>query len=201
MSMGSRWSTVFLARATSNYQRTYHQPSLSIDIFHLSILSRQTRTKMASFTTPRYLLLTILALAVCMIPLSAAQTGPQAALIPPCVVRCSLSRSLSFSSASKWIKISISLLIITERDKQKTCDPPAIASVNYTLENQYCHCVRQDGILSNISACAEKGCEEPEKDLFGTLPLVSYHWWLGKKTDQSLSNGCSPVEPLLDRMI
>jgi hypothetical protein len=27
--MGSRWSTVFLARATSTYQRTDHQPSLS----------------------------------------------------------------------------------------------------------------------------------------------------------------------------
>jgi hypothetical protein len=53
--------------------------------------------------------------------------------------------------------------------KQKTCDPPAIASVNCTLEDQYCHCDRQDGILTNISACAEKSCEEPEKDLFGML--------------------------------
>ncbi|KAM0715603.1 hypothetical protein Q7P37_009101 [Cladosporium fusiforme] len=47
----------------------------------------------------------------------------------------------------------------------KECDPAAIASVNCTNEDQHCHCVRQDGILANITACADHSCKDPEKDI------------------------------------
>ena len=53
--------------------------------------------------------------------------------------------------------------------EQKSCDPPATASVNCTDEDQYCHCIRQEGILSNISACANAGCENASRDIYGVL--------------------------------
>jgi hypothetical protein len=55
--------------------------------------------------------------------------------------------------------------------EQKNCDPPAIASVNCTNDDQYCHCIRQGGILSNISACANAECENPSRDIYG----LSFH--------------------------
>ncbi|KAH9809508.1 hypothetical protein Tdes44962_MAKER06115 [Teratosphaeria destructans] len=48
----------------------------------------------------------------------------------------------------------------------KTCDPPAIASVNCTNADQYCHCVRQNGILTNITACADVTCQNPSASIF-----------------------------------
>ncbi|KAF2771712.1 hypothetical protein EJ03DRAFT_334641 [Teratosphaeria nubilosa] len=48
----------------------------------------------------------------------------------------------------------------------KTCDPPAIASVNCTNADQYCHCVRQNGILTNITACADVTCENPSASIY-----------------------------------
>ncbi|KAF2162263.1 hypothetical protein M409DRAFT_27266 [Zasmidium cellare ATCC 36951] len=48
----------------------------------------------------------------------------------------------------------------------KTCDPPAIASVNCTNADQYCHCVRQTEIISNISACADGECMNPSASLY-----------------------------------
>jgi hypothetical protein len=134
-----------------------------------------------------------------MIAFAAAQTGPQAALIPPCVVCLLLlllllllltttSAGTTVDSNSKSSKT----LTFIRHGEQKTCDPPAIASVNCTLEDQYCHCDRQDGILTNISACAEKSCEEPEKDLFGMLSsAVSL-----EKKIHILLNGCPLLESL-----
>jgi hypothetical protein len=58
-------------------------------------------------------------------------------------------------------------------NKKKGCDPAAIASVNCTNADQYCHCVRQDGILSNISACANAECESPSRDIYGQLTHCS----------------------------
>lgn len=75
---------------------------------------------------PRFpLLITILATALCMIPLTAAQSGPQAALIPPCVV----SRS-SRSSPSRVV------LILKIRVPKTNC---------YCIENlrPSSHCLRQ----------------------------------------------------------
>ena len=70
---------------------------------------------------------------------------------------------------------------ITDHD-QKSCDPAAIASVNCTSEDQYCHCVRQDGILNNISACANAECENASRDIFGMLScyiaVVTVGSWL-----------------------
>lgn len=101
--------------------------------------------------------------------LSLAQTGPQAALIPACVVRSSPLRAVDI------------ICMITDHE-QKSCDPPAIASVNCTNEDQYCHCVRQDGILSNISACANAECESPSRDIYGLLfhniAVVMVDLWL-----------------------
>ncbi|KAK0362540.1 hypothetical protein LTR57_012181 [Friedmanniomyces endolithicus] len=51
-----------------------------------------------------------------------------------------------------------------------SCDPAAIASVNCTNADQYCHCVRQTGILSNITACADKTCSNPSADVYGMNP-------------------------------
>lgn len=66
--------------------------------------------------------------------------------------------------------------------EQKECDPSAIASVNCTNEDQYCHCVRQDGILNNISACASVACENASLDIFGSLSryiaVVTVGSWL-----------------------
>jgi hypothetical protein len=66
--------------------------------------------------------------------------------------------------------------------EQKSCDPAAIASVNCTNEDQYCHCVRQDGILRNISACANAECESPSRDIYGLLfhgiTVVMVKLWL-----------------------
>ena len=59
-----------------------------------------------------------------------------------------------------------SIRMITDHD-QKGCDPGAIASVNCTIEDQYCHCVRQEGILSNISACANAECENASREIYG----------------------------------
>jgi hypothetical protein len=153
---------------------------------------------MSTTTAPRSLLLTTLATTICMIAFAAAQTGPQAALIPPCVVCLLLlllllllptSAGTTLDSSSKSSKT----LTFIRRGEQKTCDPPAIASVNCTLEDQYCHCVRQDGILTNISACAEKSCEEPEEDLFGMLPFCRL---IGKKNVHILSTVCLLLESL-----
>jgi hypothetical protein len=150
---------------------------------------------MSTTTAPRSLLL--LATTICMIAFAAAQTGPQAALIPPCVV-CLLLLLLLLLTTSAGTTVdsnskSSKTLTFIRRGEQKTCDPPAIASVNCTLEDQYCHCVRQDGILTNISACAEKSCEEPEKDLFGMLSSAVS---LGKKKGSHSLNGCSLLESL-----
>jgi hypothetical protein len=132
-----------------------------------------------------------------MIAFAAAQTGPQAALIPPCVVCLLLLLLLLTTSAGTTLDSnskSSKTLTFIRRGGQKTCDPPAIASVNCTLEDQYCHCVRQDGILTNISACAEKSCEAPEKDLFGMLSSAVSLEKL--KKDHILLNGCSLLESL-----
>lgn len=48
----------------------------------------------------------------------------------------------------------------------KSCDPAAIASVNCTSADQYCHCVRQAGILTNITTCADKTCTNPSASLY-----------------------------------
>lgn len=56
---------------------------------------------------------------------------------------------------------------------QKECDPAAIASVNCTNEDQRCHCLRQEGILSNITACAEQSCDDPDHDIDGMWYIVS----------------------------
>ncbi|TKA69054.1 hypothetical protein B0A55_08714 [Friedmanniomyces simplex] len=47
-----------------------------------------------------------------------------------------------------------------------SCDPAAIASVSCTNADQYCHCVRQNGILTNITACADKTCSNPSADIY-----------------------------------
>jgi hypothetical protein len=115
-----------------------------------------------SITLPSFLLLSIAVL-------SMAQTGPQAALIPACVVR---ARESGFSKPMRKIA----------DHEQKSCDPAAIASVNCTNEDQYCHCVRQDGILSNISACANAECDNASRDIFGLLScctaVVTVGSWL-----------------------
>jgi hypothetical protein len=86
--MGSRWSTVFLAPSTNKQtDQKGHQPSFYIYLYLVVTHSH----KMSSTTTPRSLLLMVMATTICTLPLSAAQSGPQAALIPPCVVRSFLS--------------------------------------------------------------------------------------------------------------
>lgn len=57
-------------------------------------------------------------------------------------------------------------------NEKKNCDPAAIASVSCTNADQYCHCVRQEGILSNISACANVECENPSRDIYGSWSLL-----------------------------
>lgn len=90
-----------------------------------------------------------------IVVLSLAQTGPQAALIPACVVRSH--------------RLGVIVRMIAD-DEQKSCDPAAIASVNCTNEDQYCHCIRQRGILSNISTCANVECDNASRDIYGLLP-------------------------------
>nr|OQO25236.1 hypothetical protein B0A51_09360 [Rachicladosporium sp. CCFEE 5018] len=53
----------------------------------------------------------------------------------------------------------------------KSCDPAAISSVNCTNADQLCHCQRQSGIITNISACIDVKCQMPSADLhlFTTL--------------------------------
>ncbi|OQO01741.1 hypothetical protein B0A48_12778 [Cryoendolithus antarcticus] len=53
----------------------------------------------------------------------------------------------------------------------KSCDPAAISSVNCTNADQLCHCHRQTGILTNITACINVECQMPSADLhlFTTL--------------------------------
>jgi len=46
------------------------------------------------------------------------------------------------------------------------CDPAAIASVNCTNADQYCHCVKQTGILTNITACADRTCANPNAEIY-----------------------------------
>ncbi|KAK0808169.1 hypothetical protein LTR91_022233 [Friedmanniomyces endolithicus] len=62
------------------------------------------------------------------------------------------------------------LLLLSAALAQASCDPAAIASVNCTNADQYCHCVRQTGILSNITACADKTCSNPSADVYGMNP-------------------------------
>jgi hypothetical protein len=50
---------------------------------------------------------------------------------------------------------------------QKTCHPAATAFVDCANDDQQCACIRQDGVISNITACAEKECDDPEGDVKG----------------------------------
>ncbi|KAK1058987.1 hypothetical protein LTR74_012963 [Friedmanniomyces endolithicus] len=66
----------------------------------------------------------------------------------------------------------LSLLLLPTVLAQATCDPAAIASVNCTNADQYCHCVRQMGILTNITSCADKTCSNPSADIHGIPSLL-----------------------------
>lgn len=122
-------------------------------------LNCQKDGQAAKMSSSNISLLSFMVLSIAV--LSLAQTGPQAALIPACVVR------------SKWFRNRQIHPDTPLTVQQKSCDPAAIASVDCTNEDQYCHCVRQDGILSNISACANDECESPSRDIYGTSPHLA----------------------------
>ena len=99
---GQRYSWRERRRPTNKQTRkAINRLSMYTQFIYLYLVATHSH-KMSSTTTPRSLLLVIMATAICMLPLSAAQSGPQAALIPPCVVRSFLSRSLPFSGASRF---------------------------------------------------------------------------------------------------
>ena len=101
-----------------------------------------------------------------LIPLALAQSGPQAALIPPCVVMHSSTINIGLKDRSLiW--------------SQKTCDPLAIASVNCTGPDQLCHCRRQAGILSNITTCADLTCSNPSADMYSKYEDGISEIWIG----------------------
>ena len=145
-------STVFLALASCF---DVLQPSMRLLRWPKDGVSRFENVRTANMSRFSITLSSFLFLSIAV--LSMAQTGPQAALIPACVVRLKRPR------ARKIIQT-------TADHEQKRCDPAAIASVNCTNEDQYCHCVRQDGILSNISACANAECENASRDIYGLSP-------------------------------
>lgn len=58
-------------------------------------------------------------------------------------------------------------LIPNPLPKQKACHPAATAFVDCENDDQQCACIRQEGVISNTTACAERTCEDPEGDLKG----------------------------------
>ncbi|KAM0701350.1 hypothetical protein Q7P35_011711 [Cladosporium inversicolor] len=51
----------------------------------------------------------------------------------------------------------------------KACHPAATAFVDCENDDQQCACIRQEGVISNTTACAEKSCEDPEGDVKSKL--------------------------------
>lgn len=103
-----------------------------------------------------------------------------ASILPPLLDRPGSGASRASSHANTALcREYIVSTTLKERRKtrplttvQAQCDPAAIASVNCTNADQYCHCVRQTGILSKITACADETCLDPSASIYSKSSSV-----------------------------